>query len=64
MKAPKLRTAPAPRAIADEELGAVSGGGASFSSLTVSKQVDQASPSLLRACCSGRHIDEVKLALR
>jgi type VI protein secretion system component Hcp len=69
-----VRNVPALRPLADEELSAVSGAGASLSDLHVTKYVDKASPilgvaersasSLSKACCSGKHYDSATLVLR
>jgi type VI protein secretion system component Hcp len=59
------RVAALPVTLGDDELGVVCGGTgrADFSSLTVMKVVDKASPKLYGACCTGRHYDEAKLVV-
>jgi type VI protein secretion system component Hcp len=68
-----VRDVPALRPLADEELSAVSGAGASMSDISVTKILDKASPilnaversesSLSKACCSGKHYDSATLEL-
>ena len=56
---------PLPLTLADDVLGVVCGGTgrADFSSLSIVKVVDKASPKLFSACATGRHFDEAKLVL-
>jgi type VI protein secretion system component Hcp len=71
LKASKLvRAAAAPTTISEEELRSVAGG--SGSPLSITKEVDAASPKLaqstsapsFRPCCAGTHYATVTLTLR
>ena len=60
-----LRNVPSLRPLADDELSAVSGakGEPTVSEIVVTKRTDTASPSLFKACCTGRHFDAATLVL-
>ena len=43
------------------------GGGAgkvSVQDITITKRVDKCTPTIIKACCSGKHFDEAKLTVR